>query len=48
MCYNLSMKTNNQKYMVDKKKFLRESDHLTRPPRMNRNKNSVRKAKKSK
>lgn len=37
--------------MVDKKKFLREMDHLTRPPRLegkakNAKMNSVRKSKK--
>jgi len=44
------MNTNN-KYVVDKKKFIREADHLTRPPRMecktkNSRMNPVRKSKK--
>ena len=42
---------NNNKYMVDKKKVIREMDHLTRPPRLNSNTkntrmNPVRKSKK--
>ena len=43
---------NNNKYILDKKKLLREMDHLTRPPRMegkvkNARMNSVRKNKKN-
>ena len=42
---------NNQQYIVDKKKVLREMDHLTRPPRLesrtkNARTNPVRKNKK--
>ena len=41
-----------QEYFVDKKKLLREMDHLTRPPRMegrakNKAMNPVRKSKKA-
>jgi len=43
---------NDNKYMIDKKKFLRENDHLTRPPRLecrakNIKMNPVRKNKKT-
>jgi hypothetical protein len=42
--------TNNRIYVVDKKRVLREQDHLTRPPRLegrnkNFNTNPVKKAK---
>ena len=45
------MNNNNKQYIVDKKKVLREMDHLTRPPRLegknkNFNTNPIRKAKK--
>jgi len=41
-----------QEYVMDKKKLLREMDHLTRPPRMegrakNKAMNPVRKSKKA-
>ena len=44
---------NNNKYIMDKKKVIREMDHLTRPLRLegkakNAKKNSVRKNKKTK
>ena len=41
------MNKNNQQYIVDKKKVLRQMDHLTRPPRLENRAKNILKTKKT-